>query len=553
MIVLAWGLTLILVSVAIGAGVLMRVSTSSTGAQASGGGSYPSISADGSFVSFISGSNDLVGDDTNFWSDTFVKDTVSGATTRVSTSSTGQQANEPGPAADFYSSIAADGLAVAFESNACNLIPGNPSCFGQGIYIKNRTTGDTILVEAAAPNYANGDSGFVAISADASHVAFYSNASNLIGGDTNNASDVFEYAPKIGALYLISSDSHGVIGNSAAGNVWSAGHNPGLSVSSDGTYVAFDSSASNLVPDDTNNASDIFVKNIITGETKRASTDSAGNQGVGPNGGRSDFPSISADGHYVAFASYAVLTPDDTNNTESVFVKDMWTGQVRLASTDAAGNQTSGYGSMRPSISADGRYVAFESSDPNLVPGDTNRMTDIFVKDMQTGSISRVSVDAAGNQANNNSDMPSISADGRTVAFQTSASNLVPNDTNGSTDVFLASTQAADACTSAKPSLSLSMKKVYWASYADYTAGHLSIDYQVENKGGGTAYMSKVTGSSATNGVTWISGPVSLGNLAPAASHPLTLLYSVPPGVTSFRGSVSGFAKDGCAASYTYP
>ena len=163
------------------------------------------------------------------------------------------------------------------------------------------------------------------------------------------------------------------------------------------------------------------------------SVDSAGNLGKSD----SNSPSISADGRFVAFNSFASnLVPEDTNGKTDIFVRDLSTNTTTLVSLDSAGNQGNGF-SNSPSISADGRFVAFESTASNLVPGDTNNVGDIFVRDLLTNTTTRVSVDSAGNQGNKASYPPSISANGRFVAFYSDASNLVPGDTNSNTDIFV--------------------------------------------------------------------------------------------------------------------
>ncbi|MDT7943806.1 MAG: hypothetical protein RQ985_04565, partial [Dehalococcoidia bacterium] len=154
--------------------------------------------------------------------------------------------------------------------------------------------------------------------------------------------------------------------------------------------------------------------------------------------GYSWFPSISADGRYVAFESIASnLVPGDTNGVSDVFVHDRLTGQTTRVSVASDGTQGHS-ASDHPSISADGRYVAFESFASNLVPGDTNGKRDVFVHDRLTGQTARVSVASDGTQGNGDSIYPSISADGRYVAFVSGASNLVPGDANGNIDVFIA-------------------------------------------------------------------------------------------------------------------
>ncbi len=149
------------------------------------------------------------------------------------------------------------------------------------------------------------------------------------------------------------------------------------------------------------------------------------------------FPAISADGRYVAFTSLASnLVPGDTNGVQDIFVHDRQTGKTTRVSVDSAGSEVNGI-SILPAISADGRYVAFTSFASNLVAGDTNGLTDIFVHDRQTGKTTKVSVDSAGSEANGFSLLPVISADGRFVTFTSFASNLVAGDRNGVQDVFV--------------------------------------------------------------------------------------------------------------------
>src|SRR5437870_4266363 len=214
------------------------------------------------------------------------------------------------------------------------------------------------------------------------------------------------------------------------------GASDGAAISGDGRFVAFRSSASNLVPGDTNGTFDVFVHDRQTGETVRASVASDGAQG----NGASNTPAISADGRFVAFTSSASnLVPGDTNSTDDVFVRDRQTRQTTRVSVASDGTQSNGL-SLYQSISADGRFVAFPSAATNLVPGDTNAKADTFVHDRMTGATERVSVASDGTQGNGDSGVPAISADGRFVAFESDATNLVPVDTNSSRDVFVRAT-----------------------------------------------------------------------------------------------------------------
>lgn len=180
---------------------------------------------------------------------------------------------------------------------------------------------------------------------------------------------------------------------------------------------------------------------LSTTSLYRASTATDGTEGTQ----ESFYGSLSPDGRYVAFYSLASnLVADDTNSSGDIFVRDLQTGVVTRVSTAADDTQTDS-GSYAGRLSADGRHLVFEGTATNLVAGDTNGSTDIFVRDMQTGSVTRISTAADGTEGNGGSWLPSVSADGRYVVFYSEASNLVANDTNGVADVFLHDLQTGTA------------------------------------------------------------------------------------------------------------
>jgi Tol biopolymer transport system component len=210
----------------------------------------------------------------------------------------------------------------------------------------------------------------------------------------------------------------------------------GSFVSTDGRYVAFSSTGSNLVPGDTNGASDIFVRDRQTETVERVSVDSAGGQANGGWNGLYGL-TMSPDGRFVAFYCEANnLVPGDTNGVADIILRDRVAGITERISVDSGGVQANGWNAY-PSLSADGRFVAFQSDATNLVPGDTNAVSDIYVRDRALGITERISVAPGGAQANGESAQASISADGRFVAFYGNASNLVTGDTNGTWDVFV--------------------------------------------------------------------------------------------------------------------
>ena len=346
--------------------------------------------------------------------------------------SAGNEAND----ASRDLSISADGRFVAFSSHATNLIVGDTN--GQwDIFAHDRQTGTTTRISLdSVGNEANDASRDPAISGDGRFIAFQSNATNLVAGDTNRRPDIFVHDRQTGTTTRVSVDS---AGNQANDNSL---YNP-PSISADGRFVAFQSDATNLVVGDTNGRGDIFVHDRQTGTTTRISLDSAGNETNDASHGLS----INADGRFIAFQSNATnLVAGDTNRRPDIFVHDRQTGATTRVSVDSAGNEAYSYGtsdgSSLPSISADGRFVAFHSSAYNLVVGDTNYELDIFVHDRQRGTTIRANVDSAGNQADGYSfgNIPSrssISADGRFVAFTSDARNLVAGGMNGVWDIYV--------------------------------------------------------------------------------------------------------------------
>lgn len=207
----------------------------------------------------------------------------------------------------------------------------------------------------------------------------------------------------------------------------------GPAISADGRWVAFFSMASNLVTGDTNGYGDVFVHDRNSGTTTRVSLASGGMQG----NGASYSPTISGDGRWVGFLSYASnLVPGDTNRRDDAFLRDRQTGSTTRVSLGVTGFQGNG-DSYAISMSADARWIAFESAARDLVVGDSNGSEDIFVRDRLIGTTTRISVGPGGLQANSYSFAPVITADGRHVAFWSYASNLVPGDTNGAPDVFV--------------------------------------------------------------------------------------------------------------------
>jgi hypothetical protein len=402
---------------------VQRVSTSSSGAQSTGGdASRVSVSADGRYVAFESGATNLVPGDTNGHIDVFVKDTQTGVTTRVSTDSSGNQA---GDGDSTYVAISGDGRYAAFQSVATTLVTGDTNAQSD-VFMKDLQTGATVRISTDSTGaQATGESLYPSISYDGARVAFVSSAANLAALDTNGAADVFLKNTQTGAITLASSDS---LGN-PLGGVWPQ---PG-SISGDGRYVAFTTSEDKLVVGDTNALQDIFRKDTQTGAVVRLNVDSAGNQALH---GTSDQPSLSGDGRYATFQSYADnLVADDTNFSSDVFVRDVDGGTTKRVSVSTAGVEGDNV-SLYAAISADGNHVSFSSMAENLVADDNNGTQDVFLRTVDTSTTVRVSISAGGAQADQWSELSAVSSNGRFVAFSGPATNLVAGDTNGQWDAF---------------------------------------------------------------------------------------------------------------------
>ena len=262
------------------------------------------------------------------------------------------------------------------------------------------------------------------INPDGRFVAFASTASNLVPGDTNGGADVFVRDRRSpGRTTRISVSSTGKQANDES-------FNP--SISKDGNLVAFESLASNLVPGDTNGAADVFVRNVSLGKTTRVSVTPSGKQARGDSFGGV----ISDDGRLVSFMSTSRLVSSDDDNHLDVYVRDLVAGTLRLVSVSSAG-QKGNDDTFATGFSADDRLMTLESFASNLVPGDTNSVRDVFTHDLANGRTTRVSVSSSGAQENEESFAPSISANGRFVAFTSAATNLVPGDKNGFVDLFV--------------------------------------------------------------------------------------------------------------------
>ncbi len=462
-----------------------RVSISNEGSEATSESHVPSISADGRYITFHSFSGNLVAGDTNNVNDVFVRDTQLNTTSRMSVVTGGAEANSD----SYTSSISPNGRYVTFYSLASNLFDNDLTLDSNDIFIHDTQTGTTTHMSDIYTTYAFSSSPDEFsqyrnnVSTDGRYVAFSSGSINLVTNDTNNRPDIFVRDTELNTTTRVSVSSLGVQGNessimpsiSADGRYVAfisnatnlvAGDTSGiqdafvhdtqtgtttrvsvatdgtesddttlvLCISADGRYVAFSSASSILVADDINGEFDIFVRDLQENTTTRVSVKNDGSE-IGASSGN---PVISADGRYVVFETFGDVVPDiDTNGQQDVFVRDTQLGTTTLVSYNSAGTGAGNGEATFPSISDDGRYISFDSNSSNLVTGDINDQADVFMRDMQTGTTSLVSIASDGIQTVGSTFGSSLSSDGRYVSFSSDAPGLVANDTNENYDVFV--------------------------------------------------------------------------------------------------------------------
>lgn len=457
-----------------GSGAVQLISIATDGGPANGDSfSTPAITPDGRFVAFQSDGTNLVAGASSGFSDIYVRDTCHNASAGCTPSTVRVSVSTNGTLADGNSrrpSVSANGRYVAFDSSATNLVPGDSNgsqgsltgladvfvrdtCIGAPAGCSPSTTRVSVATDGTE---SNNDSRRPSISADGRFVVFNSGATNLVSGDNNGFGDIFLRDTCVGAstacspsTMLVSVTAGGSQGNGASGL---------QSISPDMRYVAFLSTASNLVAGDTNSQSDYFVRDICLGAalgcSPTTSRVSVATDGTQANDLGDLEPTISAQGRFVAFTSHATnLVAADTNSLADIIVRDTCatapsgcTPSTFRASVAADGSQAT-QGSEAPSMSATGRLIAFASLATNLIPGGTTSPKTIFVRDTCFGVTSgcvptTVLIARApdGSQDNGVSEFPAISGDGHWVAFLSNSTNLVPGSSNGRVQTLLAPT-----------------------------------------------------------------------------------------------------------------
>jgi Tol biopolymer transport system component len=386
-----------------------RVSNATGGHQGDGASAAPAISANGRYVAFTSAADNLVRGDRNGVADVFVRDLRTGRTQRVA----------EGPAA--APAISANGRYVVFATTAA-LVKGDHNGLDD-IYLYDRTTHRTQRISTghpdAPPRYRLNYS--PVISASGRFVAYSTSTPDAAPGDTNGRDDAIVLDRRTGRTELIQYRTDGALGDSDSG---------ATGFSADGRFVVFDTAAYLDPSHDFTHALNVYVRDRAKGTTEQVSLPARFVYKKSSWGG-----SISANGRLVAFSSNVnSLVPGDTDFFTDVFLHDRERHTTVRVSAPADGSSPSGP-SQGASLSADGHRVAFVSSADNLVPGDTNGVADVFVKDLRTGALERVSVAANGTQGDGPAGTVSLS--GGRAAFSSAATDLVPGDTNGVADIFV--------------------------------------------------------------------------------------------------------------------
>lgn len=382
------------------------------------------ISTNGQVITFQSAAYDLVAGDTNAVQDVFVRDLVSGVTKLVTENATHTGSASLG---GDSSSLSADGRFVIFKSLAADLA-GVDLNDQNDIFVRNLTNNTTVLVSVNLAGTAAGNQGAsdrFTISANGRYVAFESTSTDLVPNDPNGFADVFRRDLLTGVTELVSINRFGT----NSGNIFSTLRG----MSADGRYVLFSSFANDLVTQDVGNFEDVFVRDMQSGTTRMVSLIPSG---LASGNDDSFESSISQDGRFVAFASYAtnLTSTGKSANLIDIFVRDLLTGVTTLVSTRQGGGFGAQDDSLNPQVSADGQVVVYRSVANNIADNDENFASDVFAWQAGTNTLLGARVGATGN---NYSQEPTLSSDGTKLAFVSYASNLAPYDTNFAADVFV--------------------------------------------------------------------------------------------------------------------
>ncbi|GAB3237853.1 TolB-like translocation protein [Kineosporia babensis] len=434
------GVTLLTQSAEAAAPKPTRVSLGINGKQANAYSLLGAVTPDGRYVLFLSSATNLVKGDSNGNQELYRRDTVTGKTEKVTWSAERGEAST----AMFsgYNGISANGRYVVFDSAADNLVAGDTNN-KVDVFVRDMKTGVTKRVSVKG---GEGGGESPSISADGRLVAFSSGSTEFVPNDTNGTRDIFVKDLRTNKFTRVSVSSKGKQSDNAVVST-----NPGSPthfdergssaplISGNGNVVAFSSYARNLVPKDTNNASDVFVHSLSTGTTKRVSVKTDGSQANNSSRGYGSVPvSISANGKVIVMSGAQadlVDGPAEQRHQFDAYVRDLSTRITSRVVSRVDGERTS-RSAADTSVSSDGRYLAFASTDPNVKKGYTGTVRDIFIRDLKTNKLKVVSVTGAKKMPNAASYGFVLTTKAKAVVFESDASNLVGGDTNKVKDIF---------------------------------------------------------------------------------------------------------------------
>jgi hypothetical protein len=370
----------------------------------------PKIASDGQSLTFLSNANNLAATDPDSTTDIYSLDFLTGNIQHLTAFIPVQNKFE-----SIWGQRIANSSKLAFQSQSTQLVEND---FNDSVDTFIRDGNTTTLITKSSPKNLNSAASFSqrgTTSTDGRYLAFQSLARNLTSNDNNNFQDVFVTDWNTGTTTLVSTNSNGGLANDFSSNPILSGN---------GRFVIFRSNATNLVAGDDDLAVDIFRKDLLTGQTLLITRNSQGEQ-LNAN----SYPlAISDDGNYVLFGSQATNTGTVNTLGFQIYRKNITTGELVLAGSDNTGNPISVdiySDSPNEHMSGTGEWFVFASGQSNLDPHDTNNSTDIFLKNINSGTLSRINVLTDGTEGNNYSTQPVISKDGSHVAFITKATNLV--------------------------------------------------------------------------------------------------------------------------------
>jgi Tol biopolymer transport system component len=411
------------------AGTTQRVSVNADGSQQMS--SYPSlpllnaISGDGRFV-IMNTHVPLEPADTNDSSDGYLYDNQDGSVRRVTLGAGNAQIGG-------YSSatgLSRDAARIVFQAHAPDVVAGQPAG-NYRAYVRELASGTNTHVTFRSGGEIPGDDVFAPVMSDDGGIVVASTLnSNFVGGDDNGMTDLIRQDGATNPAQRLSSPLAGA--TTTAANHDSGAYFQGHSASAGARFVAFGSLASNLVPGDLNGVHDVFVRDRLLGTTERVSVHSNGSEGFCGSFG----PSISDDGRYVVFYSCTPFDIEVPALRMDIYRHDRLTHTTALVSRahdDTAPNSFS----TNPSLSADGRFVAFASCASDIVQNDVNGYCDIFVRDLDAGTTMLATPAIAAGGADQHTTSPRISRNGQRVFYTSDATNLAVADTNAAGDVFV--------------------------------------------------------------------------------------------------------------------